>query len=32
MFSEVCPAPREADGLSGGRGFFFASWWDGDTA
>ena len=24
MFSEGCPAPREADGLRGGWGFFFA--------
>jgi hypothetical protein len=24
MFSEGCPAPREADGRRGGRGFFFA--------
>ena len=23
MFREGCPAPREADGLRGGRGFFF---------
>ena len=26
MFREGCPAPREADGLRGGRGFFFAGW------
>ena len=26
MFSEGRPAPREADGLRGGRGFFFVGW------